>query len=83
MMKKTYREVVWMPMVKYGDSSPEVIGFFQRKKDALDFMKEIERYQDDYELGALSAEETLSMWIEKQTYEDPQISNRYFWKIRS
>lgn len=48
MMKKTYREVVWMPMVKYGDSSPEVIGFFQRKKDALDFMKEIERYQDDY-----------------------------------
>tara|TARA_B100000161_G_C33551061_1_gene415467 strand:+ start:1654 stop:2484 length:831 start_codon:yes stop_codon:yes gene_type:complete len=43
----------------------------------------LERYQDDYELGALSAEETLSMWIEKQTYEDPQISNRYFWKIRS
>jgi hypothetical protein len=35
-------------MVKYGDSPPEVIGFFQRKKDALDFMKEIERYQDDY-----------------------------------
>ena len=48
MMKKTYREVVWMPVVKYGDSSPEVIGFFQRKKDALDFMKEIEKYQDDY-----------------------------------
>ena len=43
----------------------------------------LERYQDDYELGALSAEETLSMWIEKQTYEDPQISNRYFWKLRS
>ena len=43
----------------------------------------LERYQDDYELGVLSAEETLSMWIEKQTYEDPQISNRYFWKIRS
>ena len=43
----------------------------------------LERYQDDYELGSLSAEETLSMWIEKQTYEDPQISNRYFWKIRS
>ena len=43
----------------------------------------LERYQDDYKLGALSAEETLSMWIEKQTYEDPQISNRYFWKIRS
>ena len=43
----------------------------------------LERYQDDYELGVLSAEETLSMWIEKQTYEDPQISNRYFWKLRS
>ena len=43
----------------------------------------LERYQDDYELGALSAEETLSMWIEKQTYEEPTISNRYFWKIRN
>jgi len=42
----------------------------------------LERYQDDYELGALSAEETLSMWIEKQTYEEPTISNRFFYKIR-
>ena len=43
----------------------------------------LERYQDDYELGALSAEETLSMWIEKQTYEEPPISNRFFYKIRN
>jgi len=43
----------------------------------------LERYQDDYELGALSAEETLSMWIEKQTYEEPTISNRFFYKIRN
>ncbi len=42
----------------------------------------LERYQDDYELGVLSAEETLSMWIEKQTYDEPNISNRYFYKIR-
>ena len=43
----------------------------------------LDRYQDDYELGALSAEETLSMWIEKQTYEEPKISNRFFYKIRN
>lgn len=43
----------------------------------------LERYQDDYELGVLSAEETLSMWIEKQTYEEPTISNRFFYKIRN
>ena len=43
----------------------------------------LERYQDDYELGALSAEETLSMWIEKQTYEEPTISNRFLYKIRN
>ena len=43
----------------------------------------LERYQDDYELGALSAEETLSMWIQKQTYDEPQITNRYFYKIRN
>ena len=42
----------------------------------------LERYQDDYELGVLSAEETLSMWIEKQTYDEPTVSNRYFYKIR-
>ena len=43
----------------------------------------LERYQDDYELGAESAEETLSMWIEKQTYEEPKISNRYFYTLRN
>tara|TARA_B100000287_G_scaffold413230_1_gene444521 strand:+ start:67 stop:900 length:834 start_codon:yes stop_codon:yes gene_type:complete len=43
----------------------------------------LERYQDDYELGALSAEETLSMWIEKQEYDEPSVSNRYFYKIRN
>ena len=43
----------------------------------------LERYQDDYKLGEMSAEETLSMWIEKQTYDEPSISNRYFYKIRN
>ena len=41
------------------------------------------RYQDGYELGAESAEETLSMWIEKQTYDESTISNNYFYKIRN
>ncbi len=41
------------------------------------------RYKDDYELGALSAEETLSMWIEKQQYDEPNVTNKYFYKIRN
>ncbi len=43
----------------------------------------LDRYQDDYELGALSAEETLSMWIEKQEYDEPQIVNKYFYNMRN
>ncbi len=43
----------------------------------------LERYQDEYELGTLSAEETLSMWIEKQEYDEPIATNRYFYKIRN
>ena len=43
----------------------------------------LERYQEGYELGAESAEETLSMWIEKQTYDEPTINNNYFYKIRN
>jgi phosphate starvation-inducible protein PhoH len=43
----------------------------------------LERYQDEYELGTLSAEETLSMWIEKQEYDEPITTNRYFYKIRN
>ena len=42
----------------------------------------LERYQDDYELGALSAEETLSMWIKEQEYDEPQIVNKYFYNMR-
>tara|TARA_R110002096_G_scaffold370568_1_gene564043 strand:+ start:129 stop:962 length:834 start_codon:yes stop_codon:yes gene_type:complete len=41
------------------------------------------RYQDDYELGALSAEETLSMWLEKQEYDEPKTTSKYFYKIRN
>jgi phosphate starvation-inducible PhoH-like protein len=41
------------------------------------------RYQNDYELGKLSAEETLSMWINKQEYDEPHISNKFFYKIRN
>ncbi len=43
----------------------------------------LERYQDDYELGALSAEETLSMWIKEQEYDEPQIVNKYFYNMRN
>ena len=43
----------------------------------------LDRYQDDYELGALSAEETLSMWIEKQEYDKPHVSNKYFYNMRN
>ena len=43
----------------------------------------LERYQDDYEIGVLSAEETLSMWIERQTYDEPLTKNRYFYNLRN
>jgi phosphate starvation-inducible protein PhoH and related proteins len=43
----------------------------------------LERYQDDYDIGILSAEETLSMWIERQTYDEPTIKNRYFYNLRN
>ena len=41
------------------------------------------RYQDDYELGALSAEETLSMWLQKQEYDEPKATSKFFYKIRN
>jgi|TARA_R110001606_G_scaffold15458_2_gene63530 phosphate starvation-inducible PhoH-like protein len=41
------------------------------------------RYQDDYELGALSAEETLSLWLEKQEYDEPKATSKFFYKIRN
>ena len=43
----------------------------------------LERYQDDYDIGVLSAEETLSMWIERQTYDEPITKNRYFYNLRN
>jgi len=43
----------------------------------------LERYQDDFKLGKMSAEKTLSMWIEKQEYDEPSVSNRYFYKIQN
>jgi len=42
----------------------------------------LERYKDEYELGVLSAEETLSMWLEKQEYDEPT-HNNYFFKLRN
>ena len=42
----------------------------------------LERYKDEYELGVLSAEETLSLWLKKQDYDEPKYSN-YFFKIRN
>ena len=41
------------------------------------------RYQDDYELGELSAEQTLSMWLEKQEYDEPKATSKFFYKIRN
>ena len=42
----------------------------------------LERYKDEYELGALSAEETLSLWLKNQQYDENKISN-YFFKLRN
>ena len=42
----------------------------------------LERYKDEYELGVLSAEETLSLWLEKQEYDEPT-HNNYFFKLRN
>ena len=41
------------------------------------------RYKDDFQLGKLSAEETLSMWLEKQEYDEPKATSKYFYKIRN
>jgi len=41
------------------------------------------RYQNDFKIGELSAEETLSMWIEKQEYDEPVVANKFFYKIRN
>jgi phosphate starvation-inducible protein PhoH and related proteins len=41
------------------------------------------RYQDDYELGKLSAEQTLSMWLEKQEYDDSKTKSSYFYNLRN
>ena len=43
----------------------------------------LSKYKDDYDLGVLSAEETLSMWIEKQEYDEPSTVNRYFYNLRN
>ena len=42
----------------------------------------LERYKDEYELGVLSAEETLSLWLKKQEYDEPKFEN-YFFKLRN
>ena len=42
----------------------------------------LERYKDEYELGALSAEETLSLWLKNQQYDENKFSN-YFFKLRN
>ena len=42
----------------------------------------LERYKDEYELGVLSAEETLSLWLKKQEYDEPKFDN-YFFKLRN
>jgi len=43
----------------------------------------LERYQDDYKLGEMSAEQTLSMWLEKQEYDDPKTKSSYFYNLRN
>ena len=42
----------------------------------------LERSKDEYELGALSAEETLSLWLKNQEYDENKFSN-YFFKLRN
>ena len=42
----------------------------------------LERYKDEYELGTLSAEETLSLWLKNQQYDENKFSN-YFFKLRN
>jgi len=42
----------------------------------------LERYKDEYEMGVLSAEETLSLWLKKQDYDEPKYNN-YFFKLRN
>ena len=42
----------------------------------------LERYKDEDELGALSAEETLSLWLKNQQYDENKFSN-YFFKLRN
>jgi len=42
----------------------------------------LERYKDEYELGALSAEETLSLWLKNQEYDENKFSI-YFFKLRN
>ena len=42
----------------------------------------LERYKDEYELGVLSAEETLSLWLKKQEYDEPKFDN-YIFKLRN
>ena len=42
----------------------------------------LERYKDEYELGALSAEETLSLRLKNQQYDENKFSN-YFFKLRN
>ena len=42
----------------------------------------LERYKEEYELGALSAEETLSLWLKNQEYDENKFSN-YFFKLRN
>ena len=41
------------------------------------------RYKDDFQLGKLSAEETLSLWLERQEYDEPKATSKYFYKIRN
>ena len=42
----------------------------------------LERYKEEYQLGVLSAEETLSLWLKKQEYEEPKYDN-YFFRIKN
>ena len=41
------------------------------------------RYKDDFQLGKLSAEETLSMWLQRQEYDEPKATSKFFYKIRN
>ena len=54
-----------------------------QKRLKTDIDKRNKKFGDKGDMGVLSAEETLSMWIQRQTYDEPKTKNRYFYNLRN